>query len=349
MKLDYSLKTPEERIAYVEKMLEEEDVPERYLSFISDYILFVADGNQTRKERKAKHPIITRNRQATVAKRQVSYEQMVETLESREDGLYLLIANDKNQFLDRKDRITDEDIDEIPGLRENLLIIERLKNQFKRAEKGRRFAIKRQIIETWQQIYILKASFKGEPARGRTVKNMAHMSLDENIYFDEDGYPQSDGMLTLFNPAHVSFLLCYYSQLKEECYEDFLSDMYYLLLDLEDLATKAFKDDEFLLDLLTWKVDGHSNQKIQELVQEKYNLTHTDQYYSTLWRKRIPKMIAEEAQKQYLLWYYTSEEYGEWKECRRCGQMKLAHPMFFSRNTSKDGYYSICKECRKEK
>jgi len=58
-------------------------------------------------------------------------------------------------------------------------------------------------------------------------------------------------------------------------------------------------------------------------------------------------MIVETAKKDFLLWYYTNQEKGKWKKCSRCGEIKLAHNIFFSRNTSsKDGYYSICKDCR---
>jgi hypothetical protein len=46
----------------------------------------------------------------------------------------------------------------------------------------------------------------------------------------------------------------------------------------------------------------------------------------------------------------TNEEYGKWKKCSRCGQIKLANNRFFSKNsTSKDGFYSICKCCRNKK
>ena len=43
-------------------------------------------------------------------------------------------------------------------------------------------------------------------------------------------------------------------------------------------------------------------------------------------------------------------EKGKYKTCTRCGQIKLAHNKYFSKNkTSKDGFYSICKCCRNSK
>ena len=57
-----------------------------------------------------------------------------------------------------------------------------------------------------------------------------------------------------------------------------------------------------------------------------------------------------QAQKEWLEWYYTEKEVGYWKRCSRCGQIKLGHSKFFSKNkSSKDGWYSICKECRNKK
>ena len=61
-------------------------------------------------------------------------------------------------------------------------------------------------------------------------------------------------------------------------------------------------------------------------------------------------MIANQAEIKYLEWYFLNKEYGKWKKCSRCGQIKLAHNKFFSKNTSsKDGFYSICKQCRNTK
>ena len=56
------------------------------------------------------------------------------------------------------------------------------------------------------------------------------------------------------------------------------------------------------------------------------------------------------AEDDYLNWYYTYVEKGKWKKCSRCGEVKLAHNKYFSKNsTSKDGFYSICKCCRNKK
>ena len=58
-------------------------------------------------------------------------------------------------------------------------------------------------------------------------------------------------------------------------------------------------------------------------------------------------MIASVAEDEYLQWYYLNEKKGKYKRCSRCGQIKLAHSKYFSKNkTSKDGFYSLCKCCR---
>ena len=350
--LDYNLSTPEERIEYVNTLLENninEELPNKYLTYLADYILFVADKNQTKKERNAEHSIVTKNREITVSKRQVSFEEVVSNLENGEDGIYALISNDKNKILDYREPLTNEDFEKMPELTGYLNIIERLKAQFKKAKGQKKFSLKKQIIETWQQMYMLKASYTGAPARTKTpaqIKSLAHMDLDETIYFDANDYPQSTCMVSLYNPEHVSVLLTYYNQLKQESWEDLRSDMHWLLIDLDNLVARTLKDKPILRDLLDWKIAGYTNDEIQIFMNSKYGIQHTNQYFSTLWRNRIPKMIVEEAQKHYLLWYYTHNHTGTWKRCGKCGQLKLAHPLFFSKNNSKDSYYSICKECR---
>lgn len=96
--------------------------------------------------------------------------------------------------------------------------------------------------------------------------------------------------------------------------------------------------------LVTLKVDGKQNQEIQEILEAEFNVHHTTEYISTLWRNKIPGLIASQAEDDYLDWYYREVEKGQYKRCSRCGQIKLAHNKYFSKNkTSRDGFYSICK------
>lgn len=151
LQLDYNLSTSEERIKYVQKILSESSknqINNRTLSYLSDYILFIGDKNQTKKEREADHPILTRNREATIDKRQISYDGMVESLENGEDGLYNMIRNDKNQILDPRDPITQEEKEKIPGMQEYMNTIERLKLQFEHASGAAKWSLKKTIIET---------------------------------------------------------------------------------------------------------------------------------------------------------------------------------------------------------
>ena len=121
--------------------------------------------------------------------------------------------------------------------------------------------------------------------------------------------------------------------------------------DLDNLIDRTLKDNYPLYyDLLIYKIDGKQNVEIQMLLEMTYGIRHSVEYISSLWRNKIPKLLAEQAKKDYLNWYYTNVEYGKWKKCSRCGQIKLANNKFFSKNkTSKDGFYSICKDCRNSK
>ena len=144
--LDYSLKTPEERIQAANKIMKTTTSPQT-LSALSDYILFITDKGQTKKEKQEENPIITKNREYTVSKRQISYEQLIASLQNGEDGLHNLITNDKNQFLDRKDKITQEELDAFPQLQEQMDILIKLQNKLDKTTGNKHRALKKQIIE----------------------------------------------------------------------------------------------------------------------------------------------------------------------------------------------------------
>ena len=350
IKLDYSLKLPEERKALVEKICANaspSQLTPKYLEILGDYILEASITKEDKKNRK----IMTKNRLITINKRETSYEELVSKFENGEDGVYNLINEDKNFYLEPKIEITEEDIAEIPGLRQLREEILRVEERAKQATGKRKYLLKKQAIEMRQQQYFLKECFKA-PVRSHTACHTGgnRIDLEEVVYFDEKGEPTSDSLLTFFKPEHVSAILCNFEILEYHLPNKFANDFYYMLEDFKKLMREALEPYPAYLTLVKEKIKGETNAAIQKTLIEKHNLCHTPEYISSLWRNKIPKIISEKAKDNYLNWYYTEVEYGTWKKCTRCGEVKLAHNRFFSKNnTSKDGFYSICKECRNKK
>ena len=349
IKLDYSIEDPKQRVKLVNKIVENippENISSKYLEVLADYLIFAMN-----KKEKKQRLINTDNRMYTVNKRQTSYEGLVTKFENGEDGIYNLIINDKNVLLTKKYKITEEDLNTIPQLKQFVQAIEKVQQQQKRAKGRKKFLLKKQIIQMRKDQYIIKNAYKPAIYCINLIKTMPYLDLSDFFDIDQNNNIINNGLISLFNPTHVSLLLCNYSKLKMQSWDKIQSDIYYLMQDLENAADAALKDQYPLYyDLMIYKIDGKSNLQIQKLLKEKYNISHSVEYLSSLWRKKIPKLIAQEEEKRTLVWYYTEKKKGKWKRCSRCGQIKLAHNKFFSKNgTSKDGFYSLCKECRNKK
>lgn len=349
IKLDYTLESPAARNELVKKIIAEtppDQLTNRYLEILTDYIIFAMD-----KEERKQKKILTDNRMVTVNKRETSFQGLVGKLENGEDGIYNMIANDKNIIFTPKVSITQQDIDEIPELRQLREAIKEVEKAEKAITGKRKFLLKKQLIAMHQDQYVIKNAYKPPMYCMNLVKSFNKIEFDEKITIDEEGNLHSDGLLSFFNPKHISLILCNYSKLKEDAWGKFNNDSYYMMEDLDNLIEETLKDDfPMYYDLLIYKIDGKQNAEIQELLYKDHGIKHSLEYISSLWRNKIPKLLADKAEKNYLTWYYTMKERGIWKRCSRCGQIKLAHNKFFSKNkTSKDNFYSICKACRNKK
>lgn len=176
-----------------------------------------------------------------------------------------------------------------------------------------------------------------------------YLELPNQVSIGADGQVKPQG-ITFTDPKVCSFILCNYVKLKQECEEKPQSDLWCLMQDFDGLSTAALADFPLYEQLVTYKIDGLKNAEIVENIQMEFGIKHTPEYISCLWRKKIPKIIAEKAEELLLDWYFLEEEKGKYKKCNKCGQIKLAHNKYFSKNkTSKDSWYSICKCCRNRK
>ena len=348
IKLDYSLQTPEERNELVQKILaepREEPLKPAYLEVLADYLILCME-KQERKERN----ILTDNRMMTVNKRETSYEGLVSQFENGEDGIYSIMKEDKNQIFQPKVSITKQDLEDIQPLRQLRESIEYWENKMKTAEGRDALIIKKTLIELRKDQYIIKNAYR----KPIVFTQVCHSSrnfipLDGEITVGNDGKLTSKG-ITLIDPVVCSAILCNYSRLKQDSWGNYESDTWYLIYDFENICDKALANHPLYMKIVEYKIDGMQNIDIQTAIQQEFGIKHSLEYISSLWRKKIPQLIASAAEDEYLIWYYSTQDKGKFKRCSRCGEIKLAHNKYFSINqTSKDGFYSICKVCRSKK
>ena len=345
IKLDYTIESPEERNELVKKIIEENpNLNEKYLEVLADYLILCME-KQERKERK----ILTENRLTTVNKRETSFEGLVSQFENGEDGIYNLITNDKNTIFQHKVTITKKDLEEIPLLRQLREAIQMWEEKLKTTTGRDAYIIKSTLIELRKDQYVIKNAYRRPIVLSKITHSKTIIPLNDEAYVDNEGTIVYSGV-SLMNPAVCSAILCNYSRLKQDSWEDFEGDTWYLIYDFECTCDKALKNYPLYQRLVEMKIDGVPNLDIQMALQQEFGIKHSIEYISSLWRKKIPSLIASQAEDDFLNWYYTAEEKGHYKRCSRCGEIKLAHNKYFSKNkTSRDGFYSICKCCRNKK
>lgn len=346
IKLDYSIQDPKERLKLVEKILEENPEPnEKYLEILADYLVLCME-----KEEKRKKNILTENRLATVNKREISFDGLVAQLENGEDGIYNLANESKVMIFQPKVSITKKDLDEIPPLKQLREAINEWEGVLKRTEGREAYIIKKSLIEMRKDQYVIKNAYRQPIVLKNITRNISFSpSLNEDFSFDENGYVIPEGF-SLCNPKVCSVILCNYSKLKEDAYGKFDSDLWYLMESFDEVSGRALQKYPLYEKIVELKIDGVKNIDIQNILIKEFDIKHSLEYISSLWRKKIPNLIASQAEDELLDNYYLNKAKGKYKKCSRCGQIKLAHNKYFSKNkTSKDGFYSICKECRNKK
>ena len=302
------------------------------------------------KQEKKEKKILTENRMTTVNKRETSFEGLVSQFENGEDGIYNLITNNKNVIFQPKVTITKKDIEEIEPLRQLKEAIHIWEEKAKTASGKDAFIIKKTLIELRKDQYLIKNAYRKPIVPIKLIHSKHIIELDGEVTINEETGEISYSGFTFLNPKVCEAVLCNYSKLKEDSWGNFENDTWYVINDFEKLCDKALAKYPMYMRIVEYKIDGMQNIDIQEAIQVEFGIKHSIEYISSLWRNKIPKLIADTAEDEWLNHYYTMEKKGQYKRCSRCGQIKLAHNKYFSKNkTSKDGFYSICKCCRNAK
>lgn len=327
MKLDYTLTDAQKRNQLVKDTLATRDHwSSAELRQMADYILAAVDNMEKRE-------ILTDNRLVTINRREVSFQSLADRLDGGEDALHGLIKNDKHMILSPHIEITDRDLEEIPELRALRDEILALEKKLGMIQGKPRYNIKKVIIEMRKQQYTLK-SLNRPPlyAKNNNKSISAILQTEINLGMEE----------------HVSSLLTNYSRLKQETDENLDWDLRWILIDLENLIEKYIRNDYPLYyQLIIMKIEGRTNADIQHELQMQFGRQHSQEYISSLWRNKIPHIISEGHREEWLNWVYLVKIKGQYKQCSRCGEIKLAHKRYFSINKSaRYGFYSICKKCR---
>ena len=331
MKLDYTIKTPEERLAIVEEILSQEEEPSQYLlESLANYLVLA----------KKDSSILTDNRKKTINDREKSYEGLATQFEAGEDAVTNLAVSAetaRRAIFKPKKTISPQDIKDIPYLqqvRDAISFWDSMPSSY---------ISKSAIIELRKDQYVIKNAFK-------PITNPSpHPPAYHPLYLDSEEKINKYGILTyhgvsLCNPKVISIILNYYSTMRQRGWGEFEGDTWSLIEDFDNISTLALEKYPVWKRLVELKIDKVDNNKIKDMLEEEFGEVHSISYWSSLWQNKIPELIAEKAKEQAYYFLYKSRPL-EWKICSRCGKNKPLTPFFFSKN--KKSYYSICKECRK--
>ena len=142
--------------------------------------------------------------------------------------------------------------------------------------------------------YLIKNCFRKPIVATKLTRSHATLKLNESYTIDANGNIQVEGF-SLCNPTIVSILLCSYSKLKQDAWDDFEGDLWYMMQDLDRVAAQALADYPILDRIATLKIDGRTNLEIQQDLVDTYDKKYSLEYISSLWRKKIPNLIADQA------------------------------------------------------
>lgn len=329
-------------------ILAENDFSLVALSIMADYLVFPKFKNQ---EEQQQHEI-----------RKSLKSSKVIPVGGIKDIHKIVQKNKSINYRNKKQMITKQDLIDFKDLQQinNVLIeIEKLigrtpkERKEKQQENLKKYGhatlrkLKRIYNDLKRDMIIIKEKLRGTIYFKRATKGTTKITFEEDTgYYNESGdyIEVSENRIDFGKADHISALLNYYSQLKQRFYDDINSEMWAILLDLDNLIENT-KLRDFEREILILKIDKMPNDEISKILKEKYDLELSNVRISQIFNEEIPKKIVETYRQQREDWIFTFKVKGEYKKCSKCGEVKLTK-YFSPKKDSKDGYHSYCRNCR---
>ena len=191
-----------------------------------------------------------------------------------------------------------------------------------------------------QQRAVEKTSHDSDCLHEREVKNLCQ-NHERAVTFD------------LRDPNSWLQLLPYYNtiynaKLEAEERHDIESEAPALWNTIQYYFDRALMQAEYRL-IVEMKSENWRNEDINNELRRRNLKTFSVNYISTIYKKRIPKLLAQAVEAHYEL-ALALDQPDEWKRCSKCGKLLHLDSNHFRRlGKSKDGFVGSCKQCDKKK
>ena len=195
-----------------------------------------------------------------------------------------------------------------------------------------------------QQRAVEKTSHDSDCLHEREVKNS---------YQNYDGLHERAVTFDLRDPNSWLQLLPYYNtiynaKLEAEERHDIESEAPALWNTIQYYFDRALMQAEYRL-IVEMKSENWRNEDINNELRRRNLKTFSVNYISTIYKKRIPKLLAQAVEAHYEL-ALALDQPDEWKRCSKCGKLLHLDSNHFRRlGKSKDGFVGSCKQCDKKK
>lgn len=191
-----------------------------------------------------------------------------------------------------------------------------------------------------QQRAVEKTSHDSDCLHEREVKNLCQ-NHEREVTFDLRDLNSWLQLLPYYNTI-------YNAKLEAEERHDIESEAPALWNTIQYYFDRALMQAEYRL-IVEMKSENWRNEDINNELRRRNLKTFSVNYISTIYKKRIPKLLAQAVEAHYEL-ALALDQPDEWKRCSKCGKLLHLDSNHFRRlGKSKDGFVGSCKQCDKKK